>query len=190
MRNPNRKRRKAITGRRAGSLLEVGFLFALFVLPVVAQVGGGFDLSWSTIDGGGSTFSTGASYSLGGTVGQPDAGASSGGTYQLTGGFWSASATISTPTPTPASTPGLTPTPAASLLVGHLTWQGPLAQPNARQQLPLTLSLCVGGTPANYSMTTDSSGFFTVTLSLPSGSYNWRAKGPKYLATAGTATLT
>ncbi len=49
----------------------------------------GYDLSWYTIDGGGATFSTGGGYSLGGTIGQPDAGSLSGGSYQLTGGFWS-----------------------------------------------------------------------------------------------------
>jgi hypothetical protein len=48
----------------------------------------GYDLSWYTIDGGGATFSTGGSYSLGGTIGQADAGAMSGGTYQLAAGFW------------------------------------------------------------------------------------------------------
>jgi hypothetical protein len=47
-----------------------------------------YDLSWYTIDGGGATFSTGGSYSLGGTIGQPDAGSLSGGSYQLNGGFW------------------------------------------------------------------------------------------------------
>jgi uncharacterized membrane protein len=53
-----------------------------------AQSGGGYDLTWSTIDGGGATFSTGGSYSLGGTIGQPDAGQISGGAYTLGGGFW------------------------------------------------------------------------------------------------------
>jgi hypothetical protein len=48
----------------------------------------GYDLSWYTIDGGGATFSTGGSYSLGGSIGQPDAGSLSGGSYQLNGGFW------------------------------------------------------------------------------------------------------
>jgi uncharacterized repeat protein (TIGR01451 family) len=49
-----------------------------------------YDLSWFTVDGGGATFSTGGSYSLGGTIGQPDASnALAGGTYSLTGGFWS-----------------------------------------------------------------------------------------------------
>jgi len=56
--------------------------------PAASQTGGGFDLSWSTIDGGGGTFSTGGVYSLGGTIGQPDAGAATGGAFALTGGFW------------------------------------------------------------------------------------------------------
>lgn len=55
--------------------------------PASAQSGGGYDLSWSTIDGGGGQ-STGGSYTLGGTMGQPDAGASSGGSYTLGSGFW------------------------------------------------------------------------------------------------------
>ena len=48
----------------------------------------GYDLSWYTINGGGATFSTGGGYSLGGTIGQPDAGSMSNGSYQLNGGFW------------------------------------------------------------------------------------------------------
>jgi len=53
-----------------------------------AQTGGGYDLAWNSIDGGGATFSTGGGYSLGGTIGQADAGTSSGGAYALSGGFW------------------------------------------------------------------------------------------------------
>lgn len=56
----------------------------------LGQTGGGYDLTWSTIDGGGGT-SSGGGYELNGTVGQPDASAApalSGGTYDLTGGFW------------------------------------------------------------------------------------------------------
>ena len=49
---------------------------------------GQYDLSWYTIDGGGATFSTGGTFSLGGTIGQPDAGVMSGGSFTLTGGFW------------------------------------------------------------------------------------------------------
>lgn len=55
---------------------------------VLAQTGGGYDLTWSTIDAGGGS-SAGGSYQLSGTLGQPDAGAPlSGGGYVLSGGFW------------------------------------------------------------------------------------------------------
>jgi hypothetical protein len=85
--------------RRAGRLLFA--LAALFLVasiglrsaaPAVAQSGGGYNLTWSTVDGGGYTFSTGGSYSLGGTVGQLDAGVLSGGVYTLVGGFWGGAA--------------------------------------------------------------------------------------------------
>jgi hypothetical protein len=62
-------------------------LLLLFTLPVLAQSGGGFDLSWSTTDGGGGS-SSGGIFSLAGTAGQPDAGVMSGGVYALAGGFW------------------------------------------------------------------------------------------------------
>ena len=51
-------------------------------------IGGSYDLTWNSIDGGGAMLSTGGAYSLGGTIGQFDAGTLSGGTYTLTGGFW------------------------------------------------------------------------------------------------------
>ena len=61
----------------------------LLLVPVVlAQSGGDYDLTWSTVDSGGDTFSTGGDYSLGGTIGQPDAGLLTGGDYTLAGGFW------------------------------------------------------------------------------------------------------
>lgn len=46
-----------------------------------------YSLSWSTIDGGGGT-SSGGSYTISGTIGQPDAGRLTGGSYVLDGGFW------------------------------------------------------------------------------------------------------
>ena len=70
----------------------VGCLVLLVGVPVLAQSGGGYDLTWSTIDGGGAMESTGGGYALGGTVGQPDAGVLSGGGYTLVGGFWSGAA--------------------------------------------------------------------------------------------------
>ena len=48
-----------------------------------------YAIDWFTIDGGGGP-STGATYQVTGTIGQPDAGgAMSGGNFSLTGGFWS-----------------------------------------------------------------------------------------------------
>ena len=60
--------------------LFLSLVLVLALLPLVlASANQGFGLSWSTVDGGGGTFSTGGSYSLGGTVGQPDAGVMTGG---------------------------------------------------------------------------------------------------------------
>jgi hypothetical protein len=55
--------------------------------------GGGYEVSWYTIDGGGAMFITGGAYSLGGTIGQSDAGALSSGSYALNGGFWGGAST-------------------------------------------------------------------------------------------------
>jgi len=99
--------------RRTAILLTL-ILVGVSVLMVQAQ--GGFDLSWWTVDGGGGT-SSGGSYTLSGTTGQPDAGpALSGGSYTLAGGFWGAggAAPTGTPTPTVTTTPGATPTPTAT----------------------------------------------------------------------------
>jgi hypothetical protein len=59
-------------------------LFASAV-SVLAQ----HEINWSTIDAGGGR-STGGVYVITGTIGQPDAALSSGGSYALAGGFWSA----------------------------------------------------------------------------------------------------
>ncbi len=63
------------------------FLLIMATAVVLGQGGGGFDLSWSTIDGGGGS-SSGGDFSLNGTIGQPDAAALSGGDFVLDGGFW------------------------------------------------------------------------------------------------------
>ena len=78
--------------------LGLAALLALLLVAVVAnaQTGDGrssplstgYEVSWWTVDGGGYTFSEGGGYTLGGTIGQPDAGEVSGGGYTLGGGFW------------------------------------------------------------------------------------------------------
>jgi len=64
-------------------------LFALAAIPSVLRAQS-YSISWYTVDGGGGT-STGAVYSVSGTIGQPDANQQpmTGGNYSLTGGFWS-----------------------------------------------------------------------------------------------------
>jgi hypothetical protein len=69
-----------------GSCLLVSIAF-----PASAQT---YDISWFSIDGGGGT-SSGGTYSVTGTIGQPDAGVLSGGNYSIVGGFWSAIAEVS-----------------------------------------------------------------------------------------------
>jgi hypothetical protein len=99
----------------------------------------------------------------------------------------------SVPCATATPTATLTPTPtAAALLIGHVTWQGPPAQPDPDQEQPVTLTLKSGTVEVNYPVqNTDASGFFTVTTGgLPAGMYFWRAKGPKSLANMGSVNLT
>jgi len=66
-------------------LLALGLIL---LLAGGAAAQGGYDLSWWTADSGGYTFSSGGDYSLGGTIGQPDAGLLTGPGYHLSGGFW------------------------------------------------------------------------------------------------------
>lgn len=55
-----------------------------------------YELESSTIDGGGATV-TGGTYLLSGTIGQPDAGVATGGSYELRGGFWPTAGITSLP---------------------------------------------------------------------------------------------
>jgi hypothetical protein len=58
----------------------------------LAQLG----IDWFTVDGGGGVSTSGV-FTVSGTLGQPDAGAMSGGTFALEGGFWGVIAAIPTP---------------------------------------------------------------------------------------------
>jgi hypothetical protein len=72
-------------------LVVLGLVISLAVPlePLLAQSGGGFDLEWSTVDGGGGQLA-GGGLRLVGTAGQPDAAVTlKGGDYALNGGFWS-----------------------------------------------------------------------------------------------------
>jgi len=73
-------------------MLRQTSLSFVITLSIVALVLAGepaeFTLTRATIDGGGVMRSIGGDIELSGTIGQPDAGAMSGGAYTLSGGFW------------------------------------------------------------------------------------------------------
>ena len=75
------------TWRSLAVLLGFMLLHSSFCLRVQGQ---SYSIDWYKIAGGGGT-STGGTYQVSGTIGQPDASAvnaMSGGNYSLTGGFW------------------------------------------------------------------------------------------------------
>ena len=62
----------------------------------LSALGQSYSVDWYKIAGGGT--STNGSYSVSGTIGQPDAsGAMSGGNYSVTGGFWALINVVQTP---------------------------------------------------------------------------------------------
>jgi hypothetical protein len=63
----------------------LSILAGALLFPVLANAQ--YAIDWLTIDGGGGA-SSGGSFSLSATIGQPDAGTLSGGNYTLQGGFW------------------------------------------------------------------------------------------------------
>ncbi len=73
---------------RSRLLVLAGLILLVLALPALAASGGPYNLFWDTWDGGGQS-SSGGSYVVVGTIGQPDAGPEmTGGSYALAGGFW------------------------------------------------------------------------------------------------------
>jgi len=74
----------------------LSFIIALLMITAKASAQS-YSIDWYKIAGGGGT-STGAVYSVSGTIGQHDAsGAMSGGNYSVTGGFWALINVVQTP---------------------------------------------------------------------------------------------
>ena len=84
-------KRTKVTVMAVALVVVIAALFFGAPAPTQAQSGGGYDLTWNVIAGGGATFSTGGGYSLGGTIGQAAANSTpaTGGSYSLVSGFWS-----------------------------------------------------------------------------------------------------
>lgn len=98
-------------------LLAVG-IAVVASSAVFAQIGGGYNLTWNTIDGGGGQ-STGGLYNLHGSIGQADAAQLNGGNYTLSGGFWIAQPTA-VPTTVPTAIPTTTPTGTPKIYLPHV----------------------------------------------------------------------
>lgn len=78
-------------------IFYIALSISLFIVPINAQSGGGYQITQSVIAGGGGQNSTGGGFSLDGTIGQSVAG---GGVqkypYILQSGFWNPSALFPT----------------------------------------------------------------------------------------------
>jgi len=81
-------------------LFSLILLSILAGLPVISDVYASaspeYRIDWWTIDGGGAISSTGGDFSLSGTIGQPENGASSAGNFKVSGGFWGVGGDIPT----------------------------------------------------------------------------------------------
>jgi hypothetical protein len=76
-----------MNGMRAGFMMASGTVVAAGVALTAAKATD-FEITRSTVDGGGVMFSTGGTFELSGTIGQPDTGLLSGGAFELSAGFW------------------------------------------------------------------------------------------------------
>ena len=143
----------------ASALVVFGLL-----LPVLANAQS-YSINWYKIAGGGGT-STGATYSVSGTIGQPDAStAMTGGRYSLTGGFWSIIAVIQT-----VGLPNLVITHSGASVI--ISWPD-----TGNYTLLQNTALNTGSswTTSPYSITT-ANGTNSVTLTSPSGNLFFRLK--------------
>ena len=78
-------------------LAALALVTVLFCLAPSVASAQSYTIDWYKIAGGGGT-STGGTYSVSGTIGQPDAsGAMSGDNYSVTGGFWALIQVVQTP---------------------------------------------------------------------------------------------
>ena len=144
------------------SSLVIIIMALLLPLGATAQ---SFSIDWYKVAGGGGT-STGGVYAVSGTIGQPDAGAPmSGGSYSLTGGFWSLISVVQT-----AGLPNLTITHAGnSVIVSWPNTGSYTLQQNGNLAVP------AGWTATGYSITT-SNGTNSITVAPPTGNLFFRLK--------------
>jgi hypothetical protein len=145
------------------------FLLLLAVLGLIpglqTAMAQNYAIDWHKVSGGGST-STGGTYSVSGTIGQPDAsGAMTGGSYSLTGGFWSLISVVQT-----AGLPDLIITHSGnSVIVSWPDTGSYTLQQNAN------LAQANGWVTSGYSVTT-ANGTNSITITRPAGNLFFRLK--------------
>ena len=89
------RRRRLVTDRFTrdkpfSNTIMKKLILGVWLLPLLALTASAqYSIDWYKVAGGGGT-STGGTYQVSGTIGQPDASAApmTGGNYSLTGGFW------------------------------------------------------------------------------------------------------
>lgn len=127
-----------------------------------------YTIDWYKIAGGGGT-STGGTYQVSGTIGQPDASAAmTGGSYSLTGGFWSIISVVQA-----AGVPNLLIVPINSNTV-QIRWP---ATGSYTLQQNNNLNFSAGWATSGYSVST-ANGTNSVTISPPQGNWFFRLSNP------------
>ncbi|MEM9557115.1 MAG: hypothetical protein AAGC60_22850 [Acidobacteriota bacterium] len=119
--------RRFVTARRAPvalALLVLGLAAGLGALPAAAQSGGVYEITRSTVDGGGSMDRSTGSIIVRGSIGQPDVGASAAGDRLVAGGFWASGRSLGALFRDGFETGD---TSAWSQVVGTVASQGPVA---------------------------------------------------------------
>jgi hypothetical protein len=147
-----------------GVLVAVCFILLHSSLSLRAQ---SFSIDWFTIDGGSGT-STGGVYSVSGTIGQPDAGAMSGGNFSIDGGFWGIIAAVQTP-----GAPLLTITRSNSFAI--VSW--PDTATGFRLENNNNLSLTNGWATTPQARSTNA-GVISITVPATTGNNFYRLKNP------------
>jgi hypothetical protein len=137
---------------------------AFFAWNAAAQ---NYSIDWYKIAGGGGT-SAGATYQVTGTLGQPDAsGAMTGGSYSLTGGFWSLIAVVQT-----TGLPNLSIAHSGnSVIVSWLDTGSYTLQQNSN------LAASAGWTTSGYTITT-ANGTNSISITSPTGNLFFRLANP------------
>jgi hypothetical protein len=143
-------------------------LFFALLIPALSHAQT-YSVTWYKVAGGGgsSTGTNGAHvYSVSGTIGQQDAsGAMTGGTYSLTGGFWSLISVVQTP-----GVPNLTITQSGTSVI--ISWPDTgsyILQQNSN------LAVAAGWAMSGYPVTTNSPiGSNSITITPPTGNLFFR----------------